>query len=342
MCKSILIFVTFPFSLMMIFLVGFGRLLRVSSCSWVGIWRGLELNMLCFLPILIQIGGFQRVESGVKYFLVQAFGSVFLLFSGVILDRAMSSFFSMFFFYFLIFSLILKLGVFPFHWWVPGVIGGMGWLSLAILLTWQKFAPVLLIFNCMGACLLVVRMGCFSSLIGGLGGIGQGNSRLLLSYSSIGHLGWIIAIGGLSYFVGVLYFIVYFVGRVFVLALLWWVDLSRVTQGIFGSSGFFFFFFICLFSLGGVPPLFGFLRKMLGLYWLAFEGGFILFSFFLIVGSLIRLYFYLSLFFSVFFFFFSYSFAYYDRFKRYFFLLFLISSLFVFSFFFFDFLFLLV
>ena len=65
----------------------------------------------------------------------------------------------------------------------------MGWLSLAILLTWQKFAPVLLIFNCMGACLLVVRMGCFSSLIGGLGGIGQGNSRLLLSYSSIGHLG---------------------------------------------------------------------------------------------------------------------------------------------------------
>ena len=252
MCKSILIFVTFPFSLMMIFLVGFGRLLRVSSCSWVGIWRGLELNMLCFLPILIQIGGFQRVESGVKYFLVQAFGSVFLLFSGVILDRAMSSFFSMFFFYFLIFSLILKLGVFPFHWWVPGVIGGMGWLSLAILLTWQKFAPVLLIFNCMGACLLVVRMGCFSSLIGGLGGIGQGNSRLLLSYSSIGHLGWIIAIGGLSYFVGVLYFIVYFVGRVFVLALLWWVDLSRVTQGIFGSSGFFFFFFyLFVFSWGG-------------------------------------------------------------------------------------------
>jgi NADH:ubiquinone oxidoreductase subunit 2 (subunit N) len=50
----------------------------------LGIWFGLEVNLLGFVPLMIQGAGGQAVEGAIKYFVVQALGSGFLLLGGLV------------------------------------------------------------------------------------------------------------------------------------------------------------------------------------------------------------------------------------------------------------------
>ena len=70
--------------------------------------------MLCFLPIVLHFSRFLSVESVVKYFLVQSFGSVGVLLGGVYQDSFFFSSFG-FVFFVLLCRLLMKIGVFPFH-----------------------------------------------------------------------------------------------------------------------------------------------------------------------------------------------------------------------------------
>lgn len=95
----------------------------------------------------------------------------------------------------LIGGLCVKLGLFPFHYWLPRVMAGLPWVSCLLLATWQKFAPLFLMLcllelsrSYLIAC-VVCFIGMGSSLVGGLGGMNQTQIRALLAYSSIGHLG---------------------------------------------------------------------------------------------------------------------------------------------------------
>lgn len=87
-----------------------------------------------------------RKESAIKYFCVQAIGRGLLLCGGVllyILPLELGILPECIF----AFSLVVKLGVFPIHFWVPRVVSGLGWLPMFLMLTWQKVAPFLFIVN---------------------------------------------------------------------------------------------------------------------------------------------------------------------------------------------------
>lgn len=69
-------------------------------------------------------------------------------------------------------------------------MGGLGWFSCGVLITWQKLAPFLIL--CVvgsGFIGLFVLLGCFSSVLGGVIGVGQVQVRVLMAYSSISHWG---------------------------------------------------------------------------------------------------------------------------------------------------------
>nr|YP_009024205.1 NADH dehydrogenase subunit 2 [Prosadenoporus spectaculum]AGL46783.1 NADH dehydrogenase subunit 2 [Prosadenoporus spectaculum] len=291
----------FPFYFLMGFLVFLGSLLSISSSSWFGIWGGLELKLLCFLPVMMHFSSFMGVESVVKYFLVQSFGSVGVLLGGLFEDSFFFGSFG-FLFLFLCFSLFLKVGVFPFHWWVPGVMSGFSWFGVLLLSTWQKVAPVA-IFSCLcsgGFVFLIFSV--FSSFVSGISGIGQTSIRSVLAFSSIGHAGWFFSLFCVSWFFGFVYFFIYLVSSFSLIFFVWFFDYIRLSQFFISSLLVCFSFFVCVLTVSGVPPFLGFFSKLLG--FLAF--GISLLNFFflfvLILGSLFSLYFYLGLFFSCFFF----------------------------------------
>ncbi len=323
--NSILTFVVFPFFFVIGFLVVLGSLLRFSSASWFGVWGGLELNIMCFLPMVMHFSNFLGVESVVKYFLIQSFGSVGVLFGGLFEDSFFFGFVNLFFV--LCFRLFLKVGVFPFHWWLPGVLSGFSWFGVLVLSTWQKVAPVFIFSHVRSGRLLLLTFAVLSSFIGGLGGVGQTRIRSILAFSSIGHAGWFFSLFCVSWFFGLVYFFIYLFRTLFVVLFFWIVDYSRVSQRIVFSFFGCILFFFCILTISGVPPFLGFFAKIFGFLAFGFSFVRLFFFMFLLLGSLIRLYFYLGLFFSCFFFFYSFVGFRWVRFS-YFFIRFLVFSLF--------------
>ena len=131
--------------------------------------------------------------------------------------------------------------------------------------------------------------GGFSSILGGLIGVGQVQVRILIAYSSISHWGWIIGMLGVSLRGSTSYFFLYSVISVYLFYFFSCRSSWRVGY-VAGVRGFFLVF--GLLSLGGLPPLSGFVPKLIGIQVLS-RGPFPVLLFFLIIGSILSLYYYL-------------------------------------------------
>nr|YP_009231982.1 NADH dehydrogenase subunit 2 [Bolma rugosa]AMA07330.1 NADH dehydrogenase subunit 2 [Bolma rugosa] len=312
-------FSAMPFGFLFIFVFVFGSVMSLSSLHWLGIWVGLEVNLMGFIPILVYRGIVQETESGMKYFIVQALGSGMIMLGSLMSFNVSLSWETVSFLHLssglviLIFGLMLKLGSFPFHFWLPSVMAGISWMGCLVLTTWQKVAPMFLLSSLLynwdnssfyGMSFLIIIAG-FSSIVGGVGGLNQTQIRALLAYSSIGHVGWMLFCGAVSESALKIYFFVYFMTSICVFMVLWCFENSLYSQiGSLGSEkskvNEFCLIFMLL-SLGGMPPLLGFIGKWLAI-WSSCSGYFPGCIFPLLAGSLISLFYYLSLLFSLMFF----------------------------------------
>nr|QFG38874.1 NADH dehydrogenase subunit 2 [Taron dubius] len=300
---------------MFLSVMGTGTLLSVSSTHWLSIWAGLEINLIGFLPILVYQKSVSESQSAVKYFIIQALGSSFLIFGSLMVFNASFTWdmfmkannFNILGFMVLVGGLCVKLGLFPFHYWLPGVMAGLPWVSCLLLATWQKFAPLFLI-----VCLLELNQSymmtmvfCIFSagsvLIGGLGGMNQTQIRALLAYSSISHLGWMVFAVLHSEWTMKVYLSIYILISVSLFLSLWYSDSGTMKNisnlknlGVMQLT-----IMLLLLSLGGLPPLVGFISKWLVIV-VSVKGPWVFMIFVLILGSLMSLFYYLSLFFSMF------------------------------------------
>nr|QIZ12668.1 NADH dehydrogenase subunit 2 [Acanthopleura echinata] len=296
----------FPFVSAFMFIMFFSSIFSLCSAHWFGAWLGLEMNLMSFIPIMVQKGSMEEVESAIKYFLTQAVASGLLLLAASVMfwsegswDMVGNSFLSK---NIILMTLLLKMGVAPFHFWLPSVAAGLSWMCNMLLMTWQKVAPLFLIcfffFISFPQVLLLVLM---SSFFGGVGGINQTSIRSLLAYSSILHNGWMLAASLISTEVVLVYFLLYSFILISVLFLF-------LTEEIKNNMQFFSIFLwkdfsrsylsLMILSLGGMPPLLGFFSKWLVVSKLVLSQ-FVLIPFILILGAMISLYYYLVLSFSV-------------------------------------------
>nr|YP_010835950.1 NADH dehydrogenase subunit 2 [Rhopalopsole subnigra]WGC89469.1 NADH dehydrogenase subunit 2 [Rhopalopsole subnigra] len=256
-----------PTKILFISILILGSLLAISSNSWLGAWMGLEINLLSFIPLMTNNKNLTTTEAALKYFLVQAIASATLLFSVIILllsgtsvlmvqwpinEILISS------------TLLLKMGAAPLHFWFPGVMEGLNWSNSLTLMTWQKIAPLVLLSYVISLNFFILMIILMSMIIGAMGGLNQTSLRKILAYSSINHLGWLIAALTLSNSIWLMYFLVYmFLSTTIVFSL----NLFKVfhVNQIFALKSiqptFKFFIFINFLSLGGLPPFLGFLPK---------------------------------------------------------------------------------
>nr|QFG38894.1 NADH dehydrogenase subunit 2 [Colus islandicus] len=300
---------------MFLLVMGTGTLLSVSSVHWLGIWAGLEINLIGFLPLLVYQKSVSESQSAVKYFVIQALGSSFLIFGSLmVFDMSftwdmpvMACNSSIMGFMILTSGLCIKLGLFPFHYWLPSVMAGLPWISCLLLATWQKFAPLFLILcllelnqsYTLAFILCMISMG--STLVGGLGGMNQTQIRALLAYSSISHLGWMMFALLHSEWTMKMYLMIYVLISISLFMSLWYNDsgIMKNMNSLKSSSFMCLSVMFLLLSLGGLPPLLGFISKWLVIV-VSTSGPWTPVVFVLISGSLMSLFYYLSLFFSVF------------------------------------------
>nr|BDQ43771.1 NADH dehydrogenase subunit 2 [Duplodicodrilus acinctus] len=272
--------------------------MALSSTNWMFLWASMELNLLSFIPILMSSKSNSETEGSIKYFLAQALGSALMLTSSImmwspysILPTMMSSM--------LMASILLKLGSAPCHFWYPSVMSSISWISCTILSSWQKLAPlaILVYFTSQVSKSLIPLMAGLNAMLGGIMGMNQSQLRAIMAYSSIGHLGWMMSfmLMGMP-MLTMLYFMIYcsLIIPLFmlfnVMNLMTLKQLSKITTMSMTSQ---LLISIMLISLAGLPPLTGFMPKMLAIMMLiSYNTPLIII---LILGSLMNLFFYLNI-----------------------------------------------
>lgn len=266
-------------------------------------WVGLEINTLAFVPLLLSRNSKGLSDVSIKYFLTQALASVALLLSFVIspLFNLLGHVSRLLF----LVALLIKLGAAPFHAWVPRIVEPLTWGILFVLLTFQKLNPlfILLTWNFFSfSRLKLIFLAIFSSLfVGRVFGLTQVRVRLLLTFSSINHIGWILSAFVLGLKLMLFYFLAYILllgAVVFLFSKFNFHHLNQIPSSPFSVRDSSLIFFNLL-SLGGLPPFFGFLPKWCVLQ-STIELGFYFLSLSLVLSRLLVLYMYLRVTFSAF------------------------------------------
>nr|YP_008474629.1 NADH dehydrogenase subunit 2 [Variola louti]AGI78253.1 NADH dehydrogenase subunit 2 [Variola louti] len=256
----------------LLFGLGLGTTITFASSHWLLAWMGLEMNTLAIIPLMAQQHHPRAVEASTKYFLTQATGAATLLFASTSnawltgqwdiqqMTHPLPT-------TLIILALSLKVGLAPLHSWLPEVLQGLDLTTGLIMSTWQKLAPFILLIQIQPAdpSLLIV-LGLTSTLVGGWGGLNQTQLRKILAYSSIAHLGWMILILQFSPSLTLLTLLTYLV-MTFSMFLVFKLNKSTSINMLATSWAkapvLTSLTPLILLSLGGLPPLTGFMPKWL-------------------------------------------------------------------------------
>nr|YP_010318577.1 NADH dehydrogenase subunit 2 [Dendroctonus valens]ULD67704.1 NADH dehydrogenase subunit 2 [Dendroctonus valens] len=280
-----------------------GALLSISSSSWLISWIGLEMNLISITPLMKNKFTKASSESTIKYFITQAIASSILLFSVILmtnLDQDLITTESSFSTLMIVSALLMKMGAAPFHSWLPEVISGLDWMMAFTVLTVQKLAPMILItYNTlnMNFMFLIIFM---SGMVGSLMGLNQTCLKKLLAYSSINHIGWMLASLMCSFSTWLIYYFIYCIMNLNIIIFFNKFKINFINQlnQMFPLNKMYKIMFMMNFlSLGGLPPFLGFLPKWISVNQMINIGEHSL-AFLLIISSLISLFFYLRLTFS--------------------------------------------
>ena len=137
------------------------------------------------------------------------------------------------------------------------------WLCALVLMTWQKVAPIVIVARLqISEVSLVMLVAVMNRLLGAWGGLNQTQFRPLLGYSSIVHIGWMVALVAVSGYRVVGYLVVYRALVVPLVACLDALDTPKVFHLLVNLP---LRMAVCLmlflFNLAGLPPFSGFFLK---------------------------------------------------------------------------------
>nr|BBU25762.1 NADH dehydrogenase subunit 2 [Marukawichthys ambulator] len=256
----------------LLFGLGLGTTVTFASSHWLLAWMGLEMNTLAIIPLMAQHHHPRAVEATTKYFLTQATGAAMLLFASTTNAwltgqwdiQQMSHPLPI---TLITLALALKVGLAPLHSWLPEVLQGLDLTTGLILSTWQKLAPFTLLLQIQPTnSTLLIMLGLASTLVGGWAGLNQTQLRKILAYSSIAHLGWMILIVQFSPSLTLLALITYLImtfSTFLVFKLNSSTNINTLATSWAKAPTLTSLAPLILLSLGGLPPLTGFMPKWL-------------------------------------------------------------------------------
>nr|AAR18840.1 NADH dehydrogenase subunit 2 [Strophurus spinigerus] len=250
-----------------------GSIITMSSTHWLLAWAGLEMSTLAIIPIISKQHHPRATEAATKYFLTQATASALILFSSTmnawktgqwdISQLSLPESTTL-----LTFALAMKLGLAPLHFWLPEVLQGSTLPTALIISTWQKLAPIsllLLTMNSLNHKTLMI-LGLTSALLGGWLGLNQTQTRKIMAFSSIAHMGWLFMALTISPNITLITLMTYLLLTTAMFSTL--ITTTSKTLTDLGTTQpqtptLLTISMLTLMSLGGLPPLTGFMPKWL-------------------------------------------------------------------------------
>ena len=279
-----------------------GSILLISCEHLLLIYLALELQTFSlFVLIAKNRNSMLSTEAGLKYFILGAISSgIFLLGVSIIYGISLSmslkdiafinqdNFILIVAQSLILIALLFKLTAVPFHMWAPDVYEGASTEIVALIATVPKISVLIVLMNLNFPSDLLLLAAVFSMVFGTLGALNQNKIKRLIAYSGISHMGFILL--GIALFniygqeASFVYLLIYLFMIIATFSIILIspmknyliIELSGViknnkTVGLTWA--------ILLLSIGGIPPLAGFISKWL-LLWTSLNNAFY-------VGSLV-------------------------------------------------------
>ena len=310
-----------------------GMSVMVSATSLISLYVGLELTSLASYVLAAYRRTDERsAEAGLKYFVLGALASGILLygisllygFTGTTNFNGLAAAFArgapslglLFGLVFVLAGLAFKASAVPFHMWTPDVYEGAPTPVTAFFASAPKVAAVLLATRfCLVALApatdawrqIVIFAALASIFLGAVGAFGQTNIKRLLAYSSINNVGFamvgLAAAGPRGASSVLFYMAVYVVMTLGAFLCVLWMrdDEGRPVESIASLAGlsqtrpaYAAAIAIFMFSLAGIPPLFGFWPKLM-VFQAAVASGYVALAVAAILGTVVGAYYYLKI-----------------------------------------------
>ena len=278
-----------------------GMMVMVSANHFVSLYLGLELFALAtYAMVALNRDSAASSEAAMKYFILGAMASGLLLYGLSMIYGATGSLdvaavakiieasgandpLITFGLVFVVAGLAFKLGVVPFHMWVPDVYEGAPTAMTLFIGSAPKIAAfgfiMRILADSMGGAVgdwqgMLVIMSALSLALGNIVAIAQTNLKRMLAYSTISHMGFLL-LGILAgtkngYSASMFYAITYALMTLAAFGMI--MLLSRAGfeaenledfKGLNQRSPWFaFLMLIVMFSMAGIPPFLGFWAKL--------------------------------------------------------------------------------
>lgn len=286
-----------------------GMFVMISGNNFLGIYMGIELLTLSsYAMVALRRDHVLSTEAAMKYFVLGALASGLLLYGMSMLYGATGTLdlsqvlksinggqidhqILIFGLVFLVAGLAFKLGVVPFHMWIPDVYQGAPTVITLMVAGAPKLAAFAVLIRLLVEGLLplavdwqqmLMVMAVASLAIGNLAAIAQTNIKRMLAFSTISHMGFVL-IGMMS---GVVSGHGDAAGNAYGASMFYVVSYVLTTLASFGvilllsrdgfeseeiadfaglnqrSPLYAGIMALCLFSLAGIPPMVGFYAKL--------------------------------------------------------------------------------
>jgi NADH-quinone oxidoreductase subunit N len=293
-----------------------GVMLLISANSLVMVYLGLELiSLSSYVLVAFDRDSKMGSEAAMKYFVLGSMASGMLLYgmsmiygatgsldlqvvASAVSDLGGDNYLLIFGLVFLVVGLAFKLGVVPFHMWIPDVYQGAPVATTLFIASVPKMAAFAMAFRLLQTGLgelhtdwsqMISILAALSIVLGNLAAIAQTNIKRMLAYSTISHMGFVLMgllPGTASGFgAGMFYVIVYSMmsaaafGMVILLSARG-VEAEKIDdfKGLNQRNSWYAAIMaMVMFSMAGVPVFVGFFAKWLviaaaletGLVWLA-------------------------------------------------------------------------
>ena len=310
-----------------------GMMVMISASHFLTLYLGLELLSLSLYSLVaLQRDSAQATEAAMKYFVLGALASGLLLYGMSMLYGATGSLeltkvaaavqqgaggktVLVFGLVFIVAGLAFKLGVVPFHMWVPDIYQGAPtavtlFIGSAPKIAAFAFVMRLLIEGLQGLVNdwqgMLIIMAMLSMAIGNLTAIAQTNIKRMLAYSTISHMGFLLLgflSGSLNGYSGAMFYVLVYVlmslgtfGMVLLLSRQGFEaenldDFKGLNQR---KPWYAFLMLLLMFSMAGVPPTVGFYAK-LSVLQAALSAGFVWLVVFAVLMSVIGAFYYLRI-----------------------------------------------
>ena len=279
-----------------------GMMIMVSAKTMLLLYLGLELlSLSMYAMVAFKRDDGKASEAAMKYFVLGAIASGMLLYGMSIVygvtgslnlnhiaaymstNPVMQNIGLLLGLSFVIVGLGFKLGIVPFHMWVPDVYDGSPTSVTMFLGTAPKIAAFAMIIRLLveglgdmvqGWQQILAILAALSLLVGNIIAIAQTNIKRMLAYSTISHMGFVVmgilAGSQTGYAASMFYIITYAIIAMGGFAII--ILLSRKgheadqlsdLKGLSSRNPWYaFMMMLFLFSMAGVPPTVGFYAKL--------------------------------------------------------------------------------